>query len=158
MSFIKDILSQVSRITGITFGENLEDNQVIEALSAAPSMVEDTIGMKSRLDIIEESLKSIESKEQPSVISAEEIAKIVSEAVLANSQKLTSEFTAKFDALKKEFAGEILNLQELAAKKPNGEKLDASIDVIDGESKDKKPEFKQVKIGGKMVNVAATSK
>lgn len=135
------LVSNVSRLTGKNFAENMSEVEIIAEIEGIPSFTEQSTAFEGRL--IELSTQFGELKTQfdgfkiPETISVEQMNTAISEAVKLNSEQLN-----------KGFATEISKLKELAetSKKPAGETLDSTIEKVESKSD---PIQKEISMFGK---------
>ena len=135
------LVSNVSRLTGKNFAENMSEVEIIAQVEGIPSFAEQSTAFETKLSDLSTQFGELKTQfdgfKIPETISVEQMNTAIAEAVKLNSEQLN-----------KGFATEISKLKELAesSRKPAGEQLDATI-----ENTATKPEVvqKEMQIGGK---------
>lgn len=135
------LVSNVSRLTGKNFAENMSEVEIIAQVEGIPSFAEQSTAFETKLSDLNTQFGELKTQfdgfKIPETISVEQMNTAIAEAVKLNSEQLN-----------KGFATEISKLKELAesSRKPTGEVLAPTIESIAPA-----PEVvqKEMQIGGK---------
>lgn len=153
--FVNELKAQVTRLTGVQLNENMADDQVLEVIEAVPSFSDRNNAVEDMVLEIGQKVEEVRASVPTDVVSAAQVSEMIAAAVENAKSELENQMSAKLQTISSEFGKHILELQDKAeaAKKPSGEKLETSADIVEESNDESTTKTVQRRIGGRLIDV-----